>query len=275
MTGQPDIDGTVRFRIANGSGQPLHIWCEPFCNETVVPTDRQIAFRAALLGDPSRQPSPLAAAFGTIADKVRGGPRGPELELGLDRTKDGTLRLTLWLDETDEVGFLDRETGAPDLTSTPVAPRSGLQPIAAALGLGQIGRTLTETGDSMTRRHISTGSPFEETFAYSRAVVQGDWCFCAGTTGYDYDRMVMPEDPAEQARNTFETIKRALTEAGFAMADIVRVQVTVTDPAHWEASAEVVRHYLGDIRPANTTVVSQLYSPEMKIEIEATAYRGR
>ncbi|MEM1277330.1 MAG: RidA family protein [Pseudomonadota bacterium] len=124
------------------------------------------------------------------------------------------------------------------------------------------------------RKLISTGSPFEEKFAYSRAVVQGEWCFCAGTTGFDYTTMSMPEDPAEQTRNIFETIKKALEEAGFSLADIVRVQCTVTDPAHWEASAEVVREYLGDVRPANTTVVSDLIAPEMKIEIEATAYRG-
>ncbi|MEM0944018.1 MAG: RidA family protein [Pseudomonadota bacterium] len=126
----------------------------------------------------------------------------------------------------------------------------------------------------MTRRLISTGSPFEDTYAYSRAVVQGDWCFCAGTTGFDYTTMTMPEDPAEQTRNIFETIKRSLTEAGFEMAHIVRLQVTVTDPAHWTASAEVVRTYMADIRPANTTVVSDLIAPEMKIEIEATAFRG-
>lgn len=126
----------------------------------------------------------------------------------------------------------------------------------------------------MARKLITTGSPFEEKFAYSRAVVQGDWCFCAGTTGFDYATMTMPEDPAEQTRNTFQTIRNALHKAGFAMADIVRVQVTVTDPAHWEASAHVVREFLGDVRPANTTVVSDLMTPEMKVEIEATAYRG-
>ncbi len=123
----------------------------------------------------------------------------------------------------------------------------------------------------MTRKLISTGSPFEEKFAYSRAVAQGDWCFCAGTTGFDYATMTMPDDPAEQTRNIFETIKRALDEAGFSLSDIVRIQATVTDPAHWEASAHVVREYLGDVRPANTTVVSDLVAPEMKIEIEATA----
>ena len=126
----------------------------------------------------------------------------------------------------------------------------------------------------MNRKLISTGSPFEERFAYSRAVVQGDWCFCAGTTGYDYATMSMPEDAAEQTRNIFGTIARVLEEAGFAMADLVRIQVTVTDPAHWEASAEVVQEYLGDIRPANTAVVGNLMAPDMKVEIEATAYRG-
>lgn len=126
----------------------------------------------------------------------------------------------------------------------------------------------------MTRKHITTGSPFEDRFAYSRAVAQGDWCFCAGTTGFDYGSMTMPEDPAEQTRNIFGTIERALTEAGFALGDIVRLQVTVTDPAHWEASAAVVRDFMGDVRPVNTTVVCDLILPEMKIEIEATAYRG-
>ena len=126
----------------------------------------------------------------------------------------------------------------------------------------------------MTRKRITTGSPFEENFAYSRAVAQGEWCFCAGTTGYDYAKMEMPEDAAAQTRNIFATIERALGEAGFALADIVRLQVTVTDAAHWQASAAVVREFMGAVRPANTTVVSGLIAPEMKIEIEATAYRG-
>lgn len=126
----------------------------------------------------------------------------------------------------------------------------------------------------MTRKLVTTGSPFEEKFGYSRAVAQGDWCFCAGTTGFDYATMTMPENPAEQTRNIFGTIGKALGEAGFALSDIVRLQVTVTDAAHWEASAGVVREFMGDVRPANTTVVCDLIAPEMKIEIEATAYRG-
>ena len=74
----------------------------------------------------------------------------------------------------------------------------------------------------MTRKLISTGSPFEKTAGYSRAVVQGDWCFVAGTTGYDYSTMSMPEAVEDQARNALGTIAKALEEAGFEMADVVR-----------------------------------------------------
>ena len=81
----------------------------------------------------------------------------------------------------------------------------------------------------MPRRRISTGSPFEESGGYSRAIVDGDLCFVAGTTGYDYATMRMPEDIAEQARNCFRTIEDVLREAGFAMTDIVRANYYLTD----------------------------------------------
>ena len=63
----------------------------------------------------------------------------------------------------------------------------------------------------MPRRLISTGSPFEKTSGYSRAVVDGDFCFVAGTTGYNYATMVMPADVTSQSRNCFKTIAAALT----------------------------------------------------------------
>ena len=126
----------------------------------------------------------------------------------------------------------------------------------------------------MTRRLVSTGSPFEVEFAYSRAVVAGDWCFVAGTTGYDYARMAMPESALGQARNAFDTIERTLAEAGFAMADIVRVQYTITDAALRHEIAPALREALGAVRPAATMVVAGLNEPEMKVEIEVTAFRG-
>lgn len=124
------------------------------------------------------------------------------------------------------------------------------------------------------RKLISTGSPFEETAGYSRAVVQGDWCFVSGTTGYDYKTMEMPQDVVAQARNCLETIEAALAEAGFARADIVRAQYTITDASFSDEVFPVLGDYFAGIRPAATMVVAGLIRPEMKVEIEVTAFRG-
>lgn len=124
------------------------------------------------------------------------------------------------------------------------------------------------------RRLISTGSPFERTMGYSRAVVQGNWCFVSGVTGYDYSSMEMPADVSEQAENCFGTIQRVLDKAGFAMSDIVRVQYTVTDRANVERIKPVLGKWLGGIRPAATMVIAGLIEPEMKLEIEVTALKS-
>ena len=126
----------------------------------------------------------------------------------------------------------------------------------------------------MTRRLISTGSPFEKTAGYSRAVIDGDFAFVAGTTGYDYTTMTMPADVTSQARNCFKTIEETLQGAGFAMADMVRATYYVTDAKDADAVLAVCGEVLGDIRPAATIlVVVALYKPEMKVEIEVTAKR--
>ncbi|MGN6569794.1 MAG: RidA family protein [Pseudolabrys sp.] len=126
----------------------------------------------------------------------------------------------------------------------------------------------------MARRLISTGSPFEKTAGYSRAVVDGEFCFVAGTTGYDYATMVMPAGAAAQAENCFATIARALNDAGFVLADAVRATYYVTDRADAEAVLAVAGRHFGDIRPAATLlVVAGLLKSEMKVEIEVTAKR--
>ena len=126
----------------------------------------------------------------------------------------------------------------------------------------------------MSRRLISTGSPFEKTAGYSRAVIDGDFAFVAGTTGYDYTNMTMPTDVTSQARNCFKTIGEALKDGGFATADIVRATYYVTDASNADAVLAVCGEVLGDIRPAATIlVVAGLYKPEMKVEIEVTAKR--
>ena len=125
----------------------------------------------------------------------------------------------------------------------------------------------------MDRRLISTHSPFETEFAYSRAVVQGDWCFVAGTTGYDYATMTMPADAADQARNALKTIEDRLEEAGFAMSDVVRAVYYVTDASVGQAIAPALRGAFRDVRPAATMIVASLLRPDMKVEIEVTALR--
>ena len=126
----------------------------------------------------------------------------------------------------------------------------------------------------MSRRLISTGSPLEKTVGYSRVVIDGDFAFVAGTTGYDYTTMTMPPDVTSQARNCFKTIEAALKEGGFAMADIVRATYYVTRPEDVDAHFAVCGEFLGDIRPAATLlVVTALARPEMKVEIEVTAKR--
>jgi enamine deaminase RidA (YjgF/YER057c/UK114 family) len=109
---------------------------------------------------------------------------------------------------------------------------------------------------------------------YSRALVQGDWAFVSGVTGYDYSTMEMPAGIADQARNCFETIKSALEEGGFALSDVVRVQYTVTDSTLVEELIPALGEYMGEIRPAATMVVAGLIKPEMLVEIEVTAFKG-
>ncbi|EQB32752.1 RidA family protein [Sphingobium ummariense] len=126
----------------------------------------------------------------------------------------------------------------------------------------------------MSRQLISSGSPFEAQVGYSRALVQGDWCFVAGTTGSDPDTKAMPEGFVDQAANALKTIGRALEQAGFSFADVVRVTYYITDPAYWDDLGQATAPIFGDIRPAATCVVAGLIKPEMKVEIEVTAFKG-
>lgn len=126
----------------------------------------------------------------------------------------------------------------------------------------------------MTRKRISSGSPFEADMAYSRAVAAGEWCFVSGTTGFNYDSMTISADVAEQAAQTFRNIEKALVQAGFALTDIVRVHYILPNAADFPACWPVMRQVLGDIRPAATMIAAGLADPRMKIEIEVTAKKS-
>lgn len=123
----------------------------------------------------------------------------------------------------------------------------------------------------MSVRHISTGSPFEARIGYSRAVVADGWVFVAGTTGYDYATMTMPETVEDQCRNALQTIDRALQEAGSGLDHVVRVTYILPDKADWPACWPITSGAFAVARPAATMLVAALQEPEMKIEIEVTA----
>jgi enamine deaminase RidA (YjgF/YER057c/UK114 family) len=123
------------------------------------------------------------------------------------------------------------------------------------------------------RRKIYSGSAFEEIAGYARAVIDEDWVFVSGTTGYDYKTGDISDDPIEQARRCFQNISDALERAGSSLADVVRVVIYIADRSDFDSIARVVGDHLRDIRPANTTVIAQLVKPEMKVEIEVTARR--
>ncbi len=123
------------------------------------------------------------------------------------------------------------------------------------------------------RRLISSGSPFEAASGYSRAVVDDEWVFVAGTTGFDYRAMTISDDPAAQARQAFANIARALAEGRASLADVVRVRYYLPDLADWLLITPVLGEVFGEIRPAATALVCGLVDPRMKIEIEVTARR--
>ncbi len=121
------------------------------------------------------------------------------------------------------------------------------------------------------RKLISSGSTFEKDIGYSRAVVDGEWCFVSGTTGYNYDKMSISDDVLEQAEQCFKNIAKALEQAGFSLADTVRVHYLLPDISDFEKCFPVTRKYFGEIRPAATAFEAKLASAAMKIEIEVTA----
>ena len=125
----------------------------------------------------------------------------------------------------------------------------------------------------MARRLISSGSPFEKIAGYSRAVVEGEWVFVAGTTGFDYSTMSISKDLAEQVHQTFRNIGSALEQAGATLADVVRVHYIVPHVKDWPEIAPILGHYFGEIRPAVTAIIAGLIDPRMRIEIEVTARR--
>ena len=123
----------------------------------------------------------------------------------------------------------------------------------------------------MNRKLISSGSEFESKIGYSRAVVDGDYVFVSGTTGYDYESMSISANAVEQTEQCFKNIEKALHEAGSCLDRIVRVHYIVPDKSDFEPCWPIFKKYLGKARPAATMFVAGLLDEKMKIEIEVTA----
>jgi enamine deaminase RidA (YjgF/YER057c/UK114 family) len=121
------------------------------------------------------------------------------------------------------------------------------------------------------RRLISTGSTFEERIGYSRAVVDGDWIFVSGCTGFDYSTMRLADGVVAQAEQAMQNVDAALREAGASVADVVRVHYLLPDRADFEPCWPTLQRWFGEVRPAATMIMCELLDPEMRIEIEVTA----
>jgi enamine deaminase RidA (YjgF/YER057c/UK114 family) len=125
------------------------------------------------------------------------------------------------------------------------------------------------------RRRISQGSTFETQIGYSRAVVDGDWIFVSGTTGFEYSTMTISPHLEDQVRQALANVDWALREAGSGPDDVVRVRYYVPDAEDFEACWPALRSYFGEARPAATMLVVGLADARMRIEIEVTARRAR
>lgn len=126
----------------------------------------------------------------------------------------------------------------------------------------------------MTRRLISSGSSFERDIGYSRAVVDGEWVFVSGTTGFDYTTMTISDDVVQQAEQCLRNIAAALGEAGADMSDVVRVTYLLPRAEDFPPCWPVLRRWFGEVRPAATMMSVGLADPRMRIEIEVTARIG-
>lgn len=125
----------------------------------------------------------------------------------------------------------------------------------------------------MARTLISSGSTFEDEIGYSRAVVQGDWVFVSGTTGFDYATMTIRDEVEVQAEQCLRNIAAALAQAGSDLRDVVRVTYVLPEASDFAKCWPVLRRYFGEVRPAATMICARLLDPRMRIEIEVTALR--
>jgi enamine deaminase RidA (YjgF/YER057c/UK114 family) len=185
----------------------------------------------------------------------------------------------------EAVGDWARQRGCHELASDTQIENEVSQAVHARMGFSETERVVyfvkplgdavrTErTESSMARRLISSGSTYESEIGYSRAVVQGDWIFVSGTTGFDYAAMTIADDIETQTEQCLKNVAAALAEAEASLADVVRVHYILPDGEEFPRCWPVLRRYFGEVRPAATMISAKLLDPRMRIEIEVTALR--
>ena len=123
----------------------------------------------------------------------------------------------------------------------------------------------------MARKLISSGSTFEDRIGYSRAVVDGEWIFVSGTTGFDYKTMSISDDLLEQTEQCLKNIEATLHQADATLSDVVQVLYILPNASEFEQCWPVLQRRFGDVRPAATMISADLADPRIKIEIQVTA----
>jgi len=150
-----------------------------------------------------------------------------------------------------------------------VSPDPGGDPTGATEAL----RSTQSRSSRMTRQLIGSGSTFEQEIGYSRAVVDGNWVFVSGTTGFDYSTMTIPDSLPEQTEQCLRNIEAALRQAGSSLKDVVRVTYVLPSSAEFPECWPILRRHFGEIRPAAMMISAGLSDPRMRIEIEVTALK--
>jgi hypothetical protein len=255
------LRGAIRYRV---SGQPV---CSVICHcrscrkASGAPSVAWITFERSQFEFLSGQPSTYRSSPGVIRRFCAGCGSALSYE---HANSAGTIDIT--------TVTLDDETRFPPGQEVWLEDRIAWQPLDPNLRHSPRGGSEATDPPTM-RRLISSGSQFERDIGYSRAVVDGDWIFVSGTTGFDYASMSISDNLLDQTEQCMRNIQSALREAGAELADVVRVHYMLPDAARFPDCWPILRRYLGDVRPAATMICAGLSDPRMQIEIEVTARR--
>ena len=159
----------------------------------------------------------------------------------------------------------------PDVEIEAALSTEAVRSWSIAFHTGYYRLLVLENRGKLMRKLISSGSSFENDIGYSRAVVDGEWVFVSGTTGFDFSTMTISDDVVSQTLQCLANIEGALQQAGSSFADVVRVRYILPSAEDFPACWPALQHAFGNVRPAATMIEAGLADRRMRIEIEVTA----